>query len=193
MALLGDDDMVVCHRAAYANISPQACLEKHVRNEEACGKCRKYEACLIVMIEATQKSAEEIVDLSRAGKISGHGNPLVNTASKADWERGQIVNSRILYINGLRVRQGFAKEFRAAGGVAERYLSLILSAEDVEKIKNGVREVAVDELIAGRVVYRFEWNADGDKNKPSPAEDGKGGEKRVSFRLQPVNLDTFSR
>ncbi len=189
MPLLGDDDLVVCHRAGYAHITPQACLDRHLRDPKACGRCRIHVHCLSTMVDATEKTAEDIVSIVRDGKIGNHSNPLVNKAAKADWEN--TVNTYIVFINGIRPRQGFIKEFRTVGGMTDRSLAVTISAADVDKIAKGVREIAVDELIAGRLVYRFEWNADGD-NKPSESVN-KENEKLFTFRLAAVAKDVFSR
>jgi hypothetical protein len=190
MSLLNDDDLVVCHRAGYSNITPQACLERHLKNKEACGKCQKHVGSLLTMIDATEKDADEIIKIAQAGQLNRHANPLVNTAVKADWERGPIVNTHIIFINGIRVAQGFAKEIRPAGGTAERFLNVVIAAEAIEKITKGIREIFVDEYLVGRITYRFEWSATNAKMTPV---DGKNGEKLFSFRCIPVTIDTFTK
>ena len=191
-------DEIICHRMGYCGISPQRCLEKHVKEPDTCGACRWFIVAAESMAEATDTSPLEILHIVKQGGICRHPNPVITPSSKplAPIEE-KTVNSRIVYINGLRMPQGKLLDFRQSGGLAERSLVAMFSKEFVEATKSGIQDVSIDEYMNGRLQIRYEWNSE-DKTTfggPVTSKVMRGGVEHdaVGFRCFPVTTDAFSR
>lgn len=196
--------MVVCHRAGYSSITPQTCIEKHVKNEEACGECRQSRVSLAVIADAADSDPETIIRIARNGDVSKISNPLIRKESLPDTnlviddEKGKKnVNTRIIFINGRRIPQGMIFEFKQSGGFADRALFVYLLKSAIESMKTEVKDIAIDEYVNGRLTTRYEWSSSDKKTFGDPVEsDVKKNNDTfnvVGFRMNPVSTDNFVR
>lgn len=208
LARIGGDDQVICHRAGYSHVSPQSCLERHVRNEEACGQCTWHRRAQDAMCEALDLGPEQVYDLALDGRLGQCANPVIrpeslpdmNTAivsehQAEDVDKGKIVNSRVIFVNGKRIPQGQVIDFRQSGGMGERSLVLFFAATAFADA--AVADISVDEYVIGRLHSRYEWSASDTKRFGDPmAQKITRRDKEfdvVGFRLFPVTEDSFSR
>lgn len=206
-ATLAYDDGIVCHRAGYSHLTPQACLERHVRNEDLCGTCRWHMVATDVMSEAMDSSPEEIVQITQSGNLGRHANPLIRPESRPDpearavldaddCEKGKNVNTRVVFVNGRRIPQGVLVDFRSVGTLVERTLVAYFSKEFVERGK-GIMDLMIDEYINGRLQIRYEWRSDDKETFGEPMQtkymkEGKEVDV-VGYRLFSITSDSFTR
>jgi hypothetical protein len=208
-AFLGHEDEIVCIRKAYSHVSPQTCLDLHVKAPDSCDehRCRWHIVATDRMSEATGHGLEVLVQIAKEGLLSAFSNPLIRPESlpdpatrdafEDDGEKGpKTMNHRILFINGRRIRQGFVLDFRTSGGMSERTLTALIPKNLVDATK-GVNSIQIDEYVTGRLQACYEWNSDDDKKFGPPIETkhtARGKETDVvGFRMLSINTDSFTR
>lgn len=201
---LGFDDTLICQRMGYSSLTPQACLDKHVRNDEACGDCRQHRLAAAHMAEATDSDPEHVYQLVRHGQLSQYGNPIVRPESLPDHkvviddEKGtKTMNTRIIFINGRRMPQGVIVDFKQAGGLAERSLVAFFVLAFFTDAKIEPRDIAIDEYVNGRLQTRYEWSSS-DKTQfgePITSKINKAGKEIdvLGFRMYPIATDNYTR
>lgn len=188
----------------YSSITPQACLEKHVRNEDACGRCNLHRLSSATMAEATDTDPDQVRQLALNGTLSQHSNPLVRPESLPDNkvviddEKGtKTMNTRIIFINGRRMPQGVIVDFRQAGGMAERSLVAFFLLAFFTDAKIDAKDIAIDEYVNGRLQTRYEWNSADQKTfgPAMPSKIQKQGKdiEVLGFRMFPISTDTYVR
>ncbi len=196
--------MLVCPRMGYSSITPQMCLEKHVKTEEACGSCKLHRLAAAEMSEAIDSDPETLIELARNGTLSQHGNPLVRPESLPDNkvviddEKGtKTMNTRIIFINGRRMPQGVIVDFKQAGSLAERSLVAFFLIAFFTDAKIEARDISIDEYVNGRLQTRYEWSSldkkqFGEAMTTKVQKSGKDIDV-LAFRMYPISTDNYTR
>lgn len=65
------------------------------------------------------------------------------------------MNTRSVYVNGLRVGSDFVGKFRKTGSMGTPSMTMDISFDDFEKIKDKAKSILIDDYLDGRIVSKW--------------------------------------